>query len=478
MCTSCNRREFLGRSMLGGMLLATTTMPALAANGPSPDRRLGSGKARLAVLFTGSPVPPDRSWGVSEQELADMQRQLTAIEAKLGNVELVQGRANSVEETAAILQKAGNDAPVLAINLSIGGLLRAIPPALESGRSLAVFSAPASGHDWMYPFRWRQEGKPVTLFASSDYNDLERAVRLLRVGPLLRQSRVLVFEPFRGTNPACSPEIIKTRLGVEVVIVPQERFDRMLEQVDAAAVEQETDAWWRGATRVVEPQREEVRKAARVSLVLQRLMAEENAQGLAVGTCMGWLARGFPCLGFTRLRDAGLPAACEGDMDSLLTMLLFQYAFEIPGFQGNSTFDTARNRVWTAHCVGPLKMDGAEGPAAPYLLRSHSEIGGGVVPEIQYRLGQPITRAKLVNLNTLLVSIGTIREVPAASTRACRTQIVTEVADAARMVRNWGGGVLEGDMMTLLHRVVFYGDHRENARHLADLLNLRLVEEG
>jgi hypothetical protein len=44
--------------------------------------------------------------------------------------------------------------------------------------------------------------------------------------------------------------------------------------------------------------------------------------------------------------------------------------------------------------------------------------------------------------------------VPEKSVRACRTQIVTEVADAAKMVRNWGGGVLEGDRMTLLHRIV------------------------
>lgn len=165
-------------------------------------------------------------------------------------------------------------------------------------------------------------------------------------------------------------------------------------------------------------------------------------------------------------------------MDSLWTMLMFEHAFGIPGFQGNSTFDTSRNVVWTAHCVGPLKMDGRAGPSAPYLLRSHSEIGDGVVPEIRYRLGQKITRTKLVNLDSLLISTGTIREVPEQSIRACRTQLVTEVKDAAKMARDWGGGVLEGGMMTLLHRVVFYGDHLENARHLADLMKIRVIEEG
>ena len=46
------------------------------------------------------------------------------------------------------------------------------------------------------------------------------------------------------------------------------------------------------------------------------------------------------------------------------------------------------------------------------------------------------------------------------------------------MLANWGGGVLKGDMMTLLHRVVFYGDRLQSVRHLAVLMGLKVVEEG
>jgi hypothetical protein len=62
--------------------------------------------------------------------------------------------------------------------------------------------------------------------------------------------------------------------------------------------------------------------------------------------------------------------------------------FDIAGFQGNATFDTSKNAVWTAHCVGPLKMEGYDGESSPYLLRSHSEIGGGVVPEMPTASGR------------------------------------------------------------------------------------------
>ena len=462
---------------MSGLMLAAAQARGEARADAKPPEGLPS-KVRICAIFAGRPSPADRSWGVCEEEIAAMKQRLKEVEEKLGNVEFVVGRAATPAEAAAIMKQAGDEAPVLAIPLCIRGLLRISEPILQSGRPLAVFSPPASGHDWMYPFRWQQEGKPVTMLTSSDYGELERAARLLRVIPLLHHSRVITFLPLRGTPPACSPEEIGKRLGVDVVVVEQKRFDEMLEAVDPDKAQAEANRWTCEAKQIVEPSCEDVLKAARVSLALDRLVEEEKAQAMAVGTCMGWLKRGFPCLGFTRLRDRGIPTSCEGDMDSLWTMLLFGYLFDVPGFQGNATFDTAKNAVWTAHCVGPLKMDGPDGPDAPYLLRSHSEVGGGVVPEIQYRIGQKITRTKLVNLDTLLISTGTICEVPDKSVRACRTQIVTEVGDAAKMVRNWGGGVLEGDMMTLLHRVVFYGDHLQTARHLADLMKMRVVEEG
>ncbi|HQL95461.1 MAG TPA: hypothetical protein PL005_12335, partial [Candidatus Hydrogenedentes bacterium] len=305
------------------------------------------------------------------------------------------------------------------------------------------------------------------------------ALRLLRVVPMARRSRVLLLPPAQGTERARSAEEVKKFLGVDVVSVAEKDFDDLITAADPAAVRAEVEAWTRGAKKIMEPTAEDIEKAARVSVALDALIAQEHADALAIGTCMGWLPRGFPCLGFTRLRDRGVPAACEGDMDSLLTMLLFQYAIDRPGFQGNATFDTSRNALWTAHCTAPLRMDGPGGKDAPYLLRGHSEVGGsGCVPEVQYRVGETVTRTKLVNLDTLLISTGKIIEVPKVSVHGCRTQIVTEVRDAEKMAVNWSSALETEDAMTLLHRVVFYGDHMRDMRHLADLMDLKIIEEG
>lgn len=477
MCEQCTRRQFFGMSAAGGMLLAGAPWThAWAGAAPAPGPR---GKVRIGVLFTGNPVPDDRDWGADAGQVAAVRARLAEAEKNLGNIELVVSESRSPEETAAFLEKTGPDAPVLAINVQNFALTRVVGPILDAERAMAVFSLPASGHDWMYAPRWLRAGHRVALLATSDYGEVERALRLLRVVPMMRQTRILLFPPARGTKAACSPDEVKARLGADVIAVEEKLFDDLITGADDAAVRAETEAWTRGAKEILESTPEDIEKAARVSVALDQLMAQEQADGLAIGTCMGWLPRGFPCLGFTRLRDRGLPAACEGDMDSLLTMVMFQYAIGRPGFQGNATFDTSRNVLWTAHCTAPLKMEGPDGEAAPYLLRGHSEVAGsGCVPEVQYRVGETVTRTKFVNLETLLISNGKIVEVPERAVHGCRTQIVTEVRDAAKMAANWSSALDTEDAMTLLHRVVFYGDHMQDARHLGNLMGFQILEEG
>jgi len=477
MCEHCTRREFLGTGLAGSLMLAGATWPhAWASQSPSAPIR---GKSKICVIFSGAPAPEDRDWGADAKQMAAMKTRLAQAEKDLGNIELVIGQSSNPQQTAVLLEKAGPKAPVLAINVRNFALTRVVKPILDGSHPMVFFSLPASGHDWMYAPRWHNQGYRVTLLASSNYDELERALRLLRVIPMMQQTRILLFPPARGTKAAQSPPEVKKRLGADVVAVEEKVFDKMISAVDDEAVRAENERWRKNAREIIEPNAEDINKAARISIALQNLMQQERAQGLAIGTCMGWLPKGFPCLGFARLRDAGIPAACEGDMDSLLTMLLFQYAIDRPGFQGNATFDTARNALWTAHCTAPLKMDGPQGKEAPYLLRGHSEVGGsGCVPEIQYRLGETITRTKLINLDTILASKGKIIEVPAKAVHGCRTQIVTEVQDAAKMAANWSSALNTEDAMTLLHRVVFYGDQMDNVHHLARLMDLNVLVEG
>ena len=183
------------------------------------------------------------------------------------------------------------------------------------------------------------------------------------------------------------------------------------------------------------------------------------------------------CLTFSKLNDLGFVGACEGDMDSTLTMLLFAYAFRVPGFISDPVIDKAKNALVHFHCTSATKMDGPNGARLPFTIRSQTDSKGGVALEIENRLGQAVTCAKLVNLNTLLVAPGKIIET-STSPMACRTQFAQSVPDARKLFLNWGGNAIQGGVMTLLHRVVFYGDYAEPLRDLGRLVGFKVVDEA
>jgi hypothetical protein len=188
---------------------------------------------------------------------------------------------------------------------------------------------------------------------------------------------------------------------------------------------------------------------------------------------------GYPCLGFSKLNDLGLVGACEADMDSTLTMLLFGYAFGKPGFITDPPFDLANSAVIHAHCLSATMMDGPAGARHPFTIRTHRDDSRGASLAVELRVGQEITCAKFCNLDTLLLSAQKIIEIPSFDDRGCRTQIVARVTDARKMLAGWGSGILDrADMMTMLHRVVFYGNHVENAQYRAQILGLEVLLEG
>lgn len=488
MCKHCSRREFIGAGAISGMTLALGHQAAAGdASAPPPKAQQ---KVKICVIIAGKPA--DKSWALSQKDLAPIMKRLTQAEKNLGNVEFVIGQATNSGETDRLLDKAGPDAPVLAVSADIFGLSNfnredaVIPAVFRRKRPVAVFHMPIiGGHDWCLVKPWRDAGNRITLFNTTDHDELERAASLLRVMPLLRRSRVLVSPPFKGTPEAYAPDKVKAQLGVEMVAINDKRYDEVMSSIDDRAAQAEAKRWLDEAAGIIEPDKKDVRKAARASLTLDQLIAENRIHGLCVGTCMRWLPRGFPCLGFSRLNDRGIPAACDGDMDCLLTMLIFQHALNRAGFLGNAGgVDTARNAFHLSHCSAPLKMEGPEGPASPYLLRRHAEVKGGAVTEVHYRIGQKVTFTKLVHLDTLLVFTGTIIDVPKVpegEERGCRTELVAAVDDADRLLANWGGGVLGDsarDYYASLHRVAYYGDHTKSIRHLAHLMGLKVVQEG
>lgn len=166
---------------------------------------------------------------------------------------------------------------------------------------------------------------------------------------------------------------VRLRLGIELVDIPIERVTS-LGEVDGGVA---------GAERIYER--------------LKELVKAYRLDGLTL-RCFDLLSmvKNTGCLALSHLNDEGIPAACEGDVPLLLTMMLCQKLTGQPGFQVNPARIQTDGRMLWAHCTLPLKM------TENHSLTTHFESGIGVGIHGELPLGD-YTLVKLsADLNQLL----------------------------------------------------------------------------
>ncbi len=482
-----NRRTFLGST--GGLLLAggVAARPLQAAE-EAGWPAMPPVKVYVVYLGTGGAWPkPDFDAPKEIEEkfapyLAGVQKRLSDVELVGGD--LIRNHAKMAEDLLPKIDESQADA-ILVVHLSFGN---SAPFAVfaGTGRPVAIYSQPFSGHDWMYVPRLQKKGFRLIMAPSRDMAEIDRLVALLRVPVRMKQSKIILLgNPgcAAGTDAAKNFDLVRTRLGPEIVQITPPEFVKIHESIDVKAAEKEAEEYWISQAReIVEPSREEIVKSCKTYLAMKRIMLDHGARAITV-KCLGGIpigTLGYPCLGFSRLLDDGLVGACEADIDSTLTMLMFLYATGLPGFITDPLIDTANSAVIHAHCVATTKMRGPASERLPFSIRSHRDDNRGASLEVfmDKDIGQKVTWAKVANLETILVTTGTIVEVPDFDDRGCRTQVVTQVDDARDLFAHWGGGVLPDGMMALLHRVLFYGDHVHNVRDMAHLMGLKVLLEG
>jgi hypothetical protein len=468
-----SRREFLGSAAVAvtagsGVTLPASPAPVPAASEAAPDDRASA--ARILTLYLAKPVPtwprPDFK---PQDDIRRIRPVLEAFEAKPEPaVKFFGHELLRVPDDLARVQPAMKDADgLLVLNLT-STVMRLIDPLSGVGLPLVLFSQPYSGHDWSGGRELRAKGRLVEVIASSDFADLETPLRVLAARHRVRQSRVLCISP--QTAHTESSRALEEKFGAQIRFLHYARLQSLYQAADREVARRDAAQFARGALKVVEPKPAEVEDSFRLYHAVEKLLEEENANAITID-CLGGFRRGelpaYPCVAWSKLNDRGLHGVCEADLESTFTQMLFGYYSGKPGFVSDPVIDTKTNTVIHAHCVSATRLDGPRGPAAPYIVRSHMEDNKGVSMQVNMRVGQTITLAKLADADTLLVSTGRIIATPDLP-RGCRTKVATRVRDAAKMLENYSGE---------LHRVLFYGDHLRAAHQMGHLLGLKVVEE-
>jgi len=266
-------------------------------------------------------------------------------------------------------------------------------------------------------------------------------------------------------------ELSVPHLGTRVRTLPLERFYAAFKAVKTTdEVEGLALKYIKGATERVEPSERDVSDAARAYFALKKIVEAERADAIMMD-CLPGLKKPHkhvpPCMGFMSLRDEGIPAGCQSDLNGTLTMMLVQELFDKPGFQQNSSVQTEANNFFGAHCTSASKMKGTDGPAEPYILRSHNEAGWGCVPQVLFPAGQEVTMALYYSAKTpqMLIYSGEVVRCYPKAPGGCRTNVemtINELADPCDV---------KGESHE--HLVIFYGNHSRQLRTFCQLYGIQ-----
>jgi len=479
------RREFLQLASAGGTFCLAGPQLLAFAGASGGTRIISPGcrgtKLKVARLYMAKPDNP--YWpkpGLDlKKEMATYELEFRKLDDQLYDVDFVVDELVASPDDVASLEtrlKQVDGILVIHLTMGTGGILERI---LRVGNYTMVFAAPYSGHQWIHFGELMKQdiGARMGCILSSDYSRLAAAIRPFRAIHHLREAKILNVTARGSRMPDEYVQSIKTKFGTQISRLELERVVAAYNAVAEKDAQAEATRWVKGAEAVIEPSHEDIVNSCRLALAFEKLMDEEDATVITVD-CYGSMFKplcqtyAFPCVGFTRLNNMGLGGICESDLRSAMTHIIFQGLAGKPGFISDPTIDESKNAAILAHCLGTTKMDGPDGPSAPYKLRTIMERREGVVPQVRMRLGQKVTQARLIGSDLMLYFTGEIIETPVSlkDDRGCRTKITVKVdGDAKKLWKNWSHG---------LHRVTCYGDIAPELEWFCRFKGIKMVNEA
>ena len=246
-------------------------------------------------------------------------------------------------------------------------------------------------------------------------------------------------------------ECVRQKLGIELLDIP------MVELLDTLAATPESSPTEHSDMPAVN---EALPDACRIYEALKIVVQKYNLQGFTI-RCFDLLdaVHNTGCWALAKLNAEGYIAGCEGDVPTMLTMMLLRALTGSSSFQANpASIHPETGEILFAHCTIPFDM------VQRYELDTHFESGIGVgirgfVPE------GPVTICKVSgDLSRAFVAEG---ELVRCQTKPdlCRTQLVVRLAnpsDTEYFLTNPIGN----------HHIIIVGQHAEALKALLRRINI------
>ncbi|MBP1614671.1 MAG: fucose isomerase [Bacteroidetes bacterium] len=242
--------------------------------------------------------------------------------------------------------------------------------------------------------------------------------------------------------------LAKRRWKVEYVDIPLERIYKQFDRITEGEVGQACADFAAKALACREASPEDLIKAMRLYRAVKNICEEEKLDALTL-SCFKLIERTGTtgCLALSLLNDEGIVAGCEGDLQSIFTLLAIKALTGKIGFMANpSMVNTRNNEIVLAHCTIGTKL------TEQYIIRNHFETESGIgIQGIMPTGDVTIVKCGGECLDEYYLSSGRLTE-NTNYINLCRTQIRVKMNTSADyFLRNPLGN----------HHIVVQGNHEE-----------------
>ena len=211
-----------------------------------------------------------------------------------------------------------------------------------------------------------------------------------------------------------------------------------------------------------EPSRDEVVKAMRLYRSIKDIVERYRLDAFTLN-CFDLIptTRTTGCVALALLNQEGIPAGCEGDEQTLLTMLAVQAATGEMTFMANPSkiLDNTAHEIVFAHCtIAPAMTD-------RYIVRDHYESLSGVAVEGVFDpMEMTVVKCGGKGMERFFISKARLLECT-TNPNMCRTQLHLRLDEPLDyfLERSIGN-----------HHVIVKGDHVERLTAVFKLLGARL----
>ncbi len=167
-------------------------------------------------------------------------------------------------------------------------------------------------------------------------------------------------------------DYLREYYGVESVYIDLQRLIDGIHDIPESETAKVAEDIKKRAKSVKEPNDADIVEAAKTYLMIKKICQEEHLNAMTI-RCFDIVkvCNTTSCLALALLNDEGIVAGCEGDMQTLLTMILAKRLCGEEAFMANPSQLTNHTTMF-AHCTIPMAM------CDETVIRSHFESGLGV----------------------------------------------------------------------------------------------------